>query len=117
MESRGGWTGLFAEYDADGSGEIDLEEFTQAIRSPMCGINQQVLSDRDLRKMFKAVDADGSGAIDVDEFVTFVHSEALAADMSLEVFSEALFQVRNTSLCSAQLRASHSQGGGVASAI
>ena len=45
------------------------------------------------QKMFDAVDADGSGEMDVDEFREFIESNALAEDMSFEIFYEAMFQL------------------------
>ena len=90
-----GWPELFREYDADGSGCIDYSEFNKAVRSPSCGINRAVLSDDELRKMFDAIDADGSGEMDLQEFTDFVESEPFAADMTMDVFSEALFQLAN----------------------
>ena len=45
----------------DGSGELDLGEFTQAVRTD-CGLAPAVLSDKDLGEMFKAVDKDGASS-------------------------------------------------------
>jgi len=43
-----------------------------------CGINETVVSDDDLRKMFAAVDSDGSRTMDAEEFQAFIESNALA---------------------------------------
>ena len=87
-----GWTKLFEKYDTDGSGELDFSEFSRAVRSD-CDINDDVVSDEDLKSMFDAVDSDGSGEMDVDEFREFIESNALAQDMSFEIFYEAMFQL------------------------
>ena len=62
--------------------EFLTELAAQAVRSD-CGINETVVSDDDLRKMFAAVDSDGSLTMDAEEFQAFIESNALA-------------QVRNT---------------------
>ena len=54
---------VFDEADADGSGEIDLDEFTKLVWKLQGSINRAEIED-----MFQAVDADGSGEIDYDEF-------------------------------------------------
>ena len=87
-----GWGKLFARYDTDGSGELDFGEFAKAVRAD-CGINEDVVSDEDLKTMFDAVDVDGSGEINVDEFRQFIESNALAQDMAFEIFYEAMFQL------------------------
>ena len=56
-------------------------------------ISERVVSDEDLGKMFDAVDDDGSGEIDCEEFETLLTSDALAQDMTFEVFYEAMFQL------------------------
>jgi Ca2+-binding EF-hand superfamily protein len=87
-----GWAAVFASYDTDGSGALDKEEFIGAVRKD-CDLNEKVLSDADLGKMFDAVDDDGSGEIDCDEFEQLLTSDALAQDMTFEVFYEAMFQL------------------------
>ena len=56
---------IFAEFDTDGSGLIDLEEFKNML--PTLGIK---LSEAKALKYFKVCDVDGSGQIDIDEFRT-----------------------------------------------
>ena len=87
-----GWGKLFARYDTDGSGELDFSEFASAVRKD-CDINEDVVSDEDLKTMFDAVDDDGSGEMDADEFRQFIESNALAQDMAFEIFYEAMFQL------------------------
>lgn len=87
-----GWAAVFASYDIDGSGELDKDEFVGAVRQD-CDIDENVLSDADLWKMFDTVDVDGSGEIDSEEFERLLESDALAHDMTFEVFFEAMFQL------------------------
>ena len=54
---------LFASLDTDGSGELDREEFSEAVRSSL-KIDTATLSDAELVVLFDAVDMDGSGEID-----------------------------------------------------
>ena len=91
LEESGSWGAIFAKYDEDGSGEIDQDEFVAVVRG--CGINEGVMPGDDLIKMFAAVDEDGSGNVDADEFEKFVNSDALAADMTFDVFVKALFEL------------------------
>ena len=66
-----GWQGLFELYDDDGSGEIDLEEFTGAVRKDM-RLPQQVITDEELRDLFAQADADGAGSLDSAEFADWI---------------------------------------------
>jgi hypothetical protein len=55
---------IFEEIDADGSGELDFDEFVEAYKK----INPDV-SLPQLEQMFKEADLDGGGTLDFDEFV------------------------------------------------
>lgn len=55
---------IFEEIDADGSGELDFDEFVEAYKK----INPDV-SLTQLEQMFKEADLDGGGTLDFDEFV------------------------------------------------
>ena len=87
------WSLLFERYDTDHSGEIDCKEFIVAVRSSECGVSRAILSDDELRRMFAALDCDGGGTICEQEFLAFVESDPLASDMTVDVFSEAMFQL------------------------
>ena len=54
---------IFDEFDADGSGFMDYDEFTAML--PALGIK---MTDAKALKYFRVCDADGSGEIDRDEF-------------------------------------------------
>ena len=62
---------LFKQYDEDGSGELDMEEFSHAVRNDL-GVSKEMLKDHELRKMFYAVDTDGGGSVDSKEFVEWL---------------------------------------------
>jgi Ca2+-binding EF-hand superfamily protein len=87
-----GWAAVFAQYDTDGSGLLDKDEFISAVRKD-CDISSRVVSDTALEGLFSAVDADGSGEIDCDEFGSLLTSDALAQDMTFDVFYESMFQL------------------------
>ena len=57
----------FHKFDADGSGELDREEFEKAMF--FLGLR---LSSKELHALFQVADADGSGNIDLDEFASMV---------------------------------------------
>ena len=69
----------FEAFDADGSGEIDEEEFVQASRR--LGLE---LEGDELKKMFVSMDVDGSGAIDKDEYVTAMTNLFLSLESNPE---------------------------------
>jgi len=56
---------LFSEYDDDGSGELDFDEFREVMRE----IAGKSLSDAQLQEAFAAVDTDGNGMVSWDEFL------------------------------------------------
>lgn len=66
-----GFHALFTQYDDDGNGELDIEEFAAAVRDDL-RIGRDVLPDYELRKMFYAVDRDGGGTIDGQEFAQWL---------------------------------------------
>ena len=73
------WHAWLAEYDADGSGTISLEELKAFASLPECpsgdGYMQSLyewaagnLESGDLEAAFNEVDADGSGEMEYEEF-------------------------------------------------
>ena len=57
---------IFGSVDGDGSGRINLEEFSQCV-GQLCTVE-----DGDMQILFDVVDRDGDGLIDYEEFVTFL---------------------------------------------
>ena len=53
-------------YDTDGSGELDLAEFSQAVRKE-CQLSARLIGDGELREIFDVIDVDHSGGIDAVE--------------------------------------------------
>eukprot|EP01046_Picozoa_sp_COSAG06_P075384 COSAG06_NODE_23522_length_689_cov_0.883051_1_plen_53_part_01 len=49
-----GWTALFKTFDTDGSGELEVHEFMQAVRST--GISEASMSSMVIRQLFRHVD-------------------------------------------------------------
>ena len=60
---KGNLRAVFNSIDEDGSGLLDLDEFTVAYRKI-----DDSLSDEQIEKLFKNADSDGSGELDYDEF-------------------------------------------------
>ena len=56
--------GVFAAFDKDGSGALDMTEVEQALHRLGCGLTQEQVS-----QLMLVLDADGDGTLDVDEFV------------------------------------------------
>jgi len=68
------WLKLFKEYDKDGNGELDADEFAIAVRK---FVPKSVMSDKELKIFFKSVDEDGGGTIDAGEFEGFFFQGSL----------------------------------------
>lgn len=89
---------LFNQIDADGSGEIDVDELADAMR--LMGVKCTANS---AKKVLKVIDTDGSGAIDIDEFLVFFKKvkdpEEIKALLSAEnqKFMDYKAQVENDS--------------------
>jgi len=77
---------VFATIDADGSGEIDLDEFKQAIgRSGFaCGIDQtDCIDDDEIERLFNDIDTDQSGEISYAEFLSAAQRDSPLPDWLL----------------------------------
>ena len=55
---------IFRHYDADGSGELDYDEFKGALK--LMGMN---IPDDKVEKLLVLLDADGGGKVNIDEFL------------------------------------------------
>lgn len=49
-----GWQALFDRFDTDGSGQLDMAEFIDAVRHDM-DISNQIITDDQLRALFQQV--------------------------------------------------------------
>merc|ERR1712098_90063 len=58
----------FDKYDADGSGEIDLEEFQGMLETLLNCRNRDDLSKERVYRFWKEIDIDSSGGVTFDEF-------------------------------------------------
>ena len=65
---------LFKQYDQDGSGGLDYEEFQQAMKEL-----ELALSNQDIRTLFRYFDDDGNKVIDYSEFVGALCGDLTAA--------------------------------------
>lgn len=63
--------GVFAKFDADGSGEVDIEEFKNVLCSVMKVKEASDIPDVTVKRYFREVDIDGSGDISFEEFATW----------------------------------------------
>ena len=62
---------LFAHFDVDNSGELDILEFTNAVRKGG-QITAKTMSDAAVEKLFRAVDTDGGGTVGLEELIAFI---------------------------------------------
>lgn len=67
---------LFAKVDKDGSGGIDMAEFTAVVKAAG-------LEEAEIKKLFASADKDGNGTLDVDEFKQLVASSPALSIMAL----------------------------------
>ena len=68
---------LFRQYDHDNSGELEYEEFRQAVRKTAM-MTQNEVTDAELREMFEHVDRDGGGSIGLAEFKRLLYVDSSA---------------------------------------
>jgi hypothetical protein len=71
---------LFESLDENGTGELDREEFTHALRK--FGIMEHELSESDTSKLFDVVDTDHGGTIDFEEFSAVAKCELEMATLA-----------------------------------
>ncbi len=73
MENRykGDWIAMFKKVDKNGSGDLDLQEFHDALRFE-AKISREVLPDEDVMDVFRVIDEDNGGTIEGPEFVSFL---------------------------------------------
>jgi len=88
-----GWKKLFDKFDEDGSGGLDCEEFTTAVRAES-GLTVEDVSDEDMREIFAMIDDDGSGAISATEFAECLcKDESENYKMTYDAFERSMFEL------------------------
>jgi Ca2+-binding EF-hand superfamily protein len=87
-----GWQRIFEMYDDDESGELELEEFSRAVRQE-CSLAVDAVSDREVAELFHVIDADGSGAIDSTELQSLLCEQIESTSMTFGAFYSAIFEL------------------------
>ena len=87
-----GWTTIFEMYDDDASGELDVEEFTNAVRKE-CEISAAAVPDSEIEELFNVIDADGSGGIDSGELMELFDADLDDATMTFAAFFSSIFEL------------------------
>lgn len=72
--ASGNWYKVCKACDADGSGNLTSEDLFEVVRKSFPGLSipAKVISDQDLRGIWRAVDDDCSGLVDTKEFMVFM---------------------------------------------
>lgn len=65
------WRDIFARYDKSGDGELDLSEFTAALRGQL-RVAPSEFSDADIKVLFEYLDEEGSGTLELEDLEAFV---------------------------------------------
>lgn len=82
---------MFRFYDKDNSGELDFEEFCEAIRK-QARISAEEIPDDGLQIIFDDVDADGGGTVDILEFVEWLDPDTNTGEASVRLRAIELSQ-------------------------
>ena len=68
---------IWAEYDKDGSGQLDRDETKKFVQNTLSEMNDSgEFSEADFDACFKEFDKDGSGTIEKDEMAIFIKKVA-----------------------------------------
>src|SRR5690349_6893214 len=81
----------FRSLDADGTGTMDLEEFTELLEELNCN-----LLDEEIKQAYDTLDGDGNGVIDQNEFLVWWKNKSSDLDGDGEVgeIEEALARLK-----------------------
>ena len=87
-----GWEYIFEKYDFDGSGELELGEFIEAVRGE-CKLSPNEISNNDIEELFGVIDADESGAIDAPELCVLLTADLDTPSMTFGPFHASIFEL------------------------
>merc|ERR1712187_493333 len=77
---------MIAELDADGSGEIEFEEFLDMMTARISDKNSsEDISPQELQEIIQRADLDGDGALTLDDFYQ-VMTKKTFAELHLKIF-------------------------------
>eukprot|EP00930_Biecheleria_cincta_P103599 TRINITY_DN9560_c0_g1_i1.p1 TRINITY_DN9560_c0_g1~~TRINITY_DN9560_c0_g1_i1.p1 ORF type:complete len:1932 (+),score=362.87 TRINITY_DN9560_c0_g1_i1:118-5913(+) len=81
-QSKNNWYRLFKLVDMDSSGNMDFSEFHDMVRNPMpcLSIRSKVVTEDQLKMVWKALDSDMSGLVDRGEFMVFMRRHQRVRD-------------------------------------
>ena len=87
-----GWQVIFDRYDDDNSGELDVQEFTNAVRAE-CGLDEDAVSDEEIKELFGVIDVDQSGGIDASELTDLMEADLEQASITFSAFYSSIFEL------------------------
>ena len=87
-----GWDSIFKKYDADGSGELEVDEFIKAVRAE-CELTRDAVSDTQVQEMFEVIDTDGSGAIDSRELRELLNADLGGTSLNWSAFYSSILEL------------------------
>jgi len=83
------WKALFKIYDDDGNGVLSFQEVRQLVRQDL-KLKDSVVSDWELRQLWKHIDLDNNDSVDLEEFLAFVQGGKGGAEKTIP---QAVFEV------------------------
>jgi len=83
------WKALFKIYDDDGNGILNFQEVRKLVRQDL-KLKDSVVSDWELRQLWKHIDLDNNDSVDIEEFLAFVQGGKGAAEKTIP---QAVFEV------------------------
>eukprot|EP01043_Picozoa_sp_COSAG02_P010326 COSAG02_NODE_361_length_23829_cov_82.704509_4_plen_1094_part_00 len=87
-----GWQVIFDRYDDDNSGELDVQEFTNAVRTE-CELDEEAVSDDEIKELFGVIDTDQGGGIDAGELMELLEADLDQAAITFGGFYSSIFEL------------------------